>query len=521
MEGLTPGGSGTLLPDADMPDAGRKRRLDVSVAKGVAWTAGAKWVTQLVSWAALLITARRLNQSDYGIGEMAGFFFALTNSMAEFGVGTAALHLTELDDEKLHQLHGFSLLLCTVIYGVSLLASPFIAQFFHRPDLVIVIAVTNLTFFITGFQAVPTGLLQRDMDYRRLSIAEAALYLTQSVVTVAAALAGWGFWALVLGPVTGKLVNAALVLWWKPVGFSFPKWKEIRPALQFGGQTSMGNMAVTAYLHSDVIVVGRVLGDAALGSYRMAAYLASAPAEKIAMLVMRTAGPLFANLQDDSALVRRYFLLLLDTLNLFVVPAMVGLVMVAPEATEVLLGPKWVESAKPLVWLSMYMVVYTMNSLVTQVLTSQRQTKFTMWISFVNLALMPIAFYLGARWGGIAGVAAAWVVTSPLTFLPSAIYLLRRIELRWWEYISTLLPTIISAASMSLALYGLRLLLLSYGLAPGWNLAIKVILGGTVYAAVLLIFFREKLSRYLRFLKSLRGGKATAPQDTLAEIPLS
>jgi teichuronic acid exporter len=83
----------------------RQRSLDVSVAGGVAWTAGAKWATQLFSWAALAITARLLAPSDYGIGEEAGYFFALTNTLAEFGVGTAALHLNELDDEALHQLH--------------------------------------------------------------------------------------------------------------------------------------------------------------------------------------------------------------------------------------------------------------------------------------------------------------------------------------------------------------------------------------------------------------------------------
>ena len=58
----------------------------------------------MFSWAALLILARLLSKSDYGTGEMAGFLFALTNTLAEFGVGTAALHMKELEDAL-----GFSL----------------------------------------------------------------------------------------------------------------------------------------------------------------------------------------------------------------------------------------------------------------------------------------------------------------------------------------------------------------------------------------------------------------------------
>jgi O-antigen/teichoic acid export membrane protein len=52
-------------------------------------------------------------------------------------------------------------------------------------------------------------------------------------------------------------------------------------------------------------VIGRTMGEAVLGTYRMAMNLASAPAEKISSLIMRTATPLFANVMDDLPQVRR------------------------------------------------------------------------------------------------------------------------------------------------------------------------------------------------------------------------
>lgn len=475
----------------------------------MAWTAGAKWVTQLVSWASLVFVARMLSQSDYGIGEMAGFFFALTNTMAEFGVGTSVLHLTELDDHTIHQLHGFSMLLCSAIYVLSILLSPLIALFFDKPELIGVIAVANLAFLITGIVAVPTGLLQRDMDYRRLSFAEATLYIVQSIVTSAAAWSGWGYWALVAGVLIGKASHAGMILWWKPIGFSWPRWKDIRAPLDFGRQAATGNLAVTAYWHSDVVVVGKVLGDYALGTYRMAMYLASAPAEKISMLIMRTAGPLFANLQSDKALVRRYFLLLVETLNLAVVPAMVGLALVAPEAVYVVLGgTKWAAAAKPLVWLALFMIVTTVNSLVSQVLISQRQTKLMMRISLANLAIMPVAFVIGAKWHGITGVAAAWVITAPITSVPAAVLLSRRIELHWRDYARTLWPTIASALTMAVALIAMKTLAGNLRWTPLPRLCCEVATGAAVYIATLLIFFRRKLLRYLDFLRGLRTGKS-------------
>src|SRR3984957_9224609 len=152
----------------NMPDKLQEQReMDVKFAGGLAWTAGAKWATQVLTWGSVVVVARLLSQADVGVGEIAGMFYGITNVLAEFGVGTAVLHMPELDRKTLGQLHLFSLLLCTGIFGVSLLLAPGVA-WFYRSDHVLLFAVNNIAFLITGMQAVPYGLLQRDMDYRRL-----------------------------------------------------------------------------------------------------------------------------------------------------------------------------------------------------------------------------------------------------------------------------------------------------------------------------------------------------------------
>ena len=53
-----------------------------------------------------------------------------------------------------------------------------------------------------------------------------------------------------------------------------------------------------------------------------------------------------------------------------------------------------------------------------QVLISQRATAFTMRMSLFNLAVMPVAFLVGAHWKGTSGVAASWIILAPLTVFP-------------------------------------------------------------------------------------------------------
>jgi len=493
-----------------------QRNLDARFAGGLAWTAGAKWATQILTWTSLLAVARLLSPSDYGVGEMAGTFTVVSNVMAEFGVGTAVLHMPELSRKTLAQLHMFSCLLCAGVFAVATLASPLVASFFHTEHVLFFI-VNNSMLLLTGFEAVPMGLLARDMDYRRLSLMEAAGVMVQSVITVIAAWLGWGYWALLAGNAAGKTTVTILVCSWKHVGFAWPRWQSIRVAAEFGRQAAVGRIAWALYTQADGIVVGRILGASVLGNYRIAMNLASAPAEKVSTLLMRTATPLFANVKDDHSLVRRYYLILVEILSLIVMPLMAGLAIVTPLAVPVVFGATWIAAIPPVRWLALFMIVRTMGTLTEQVLISQRMTRFTMRMSIFNFIVMPVAFVVGAQWQGMGGVAAAWLALAPLTIVPLVVILLRTIHLPYRDYVSALVPSLAGSAAMSLAVLAVRQWLLPASWPMRTMLAVQVAVGGAVYGAVLLTFFRQRIFRYVRFLQDRRKGK-TAPDLTPLQV---
>lgn len=488
-----------------------QRKLDVRFAGGLAWTAGAKWATQILTWGSTVAVARILFPADVGIAEIAGIFFSITNVLAEFGIGTAVLHMPDLDHKTLGQLHLFSLLLCTGIFILAVLASPLLALFF-KSDHIVFFAANNIAFLVTGIQAVPLGLLQRDMDYRKLSLIDASTAVAQAIVTVLTALAGWGFWSLWAGGSAGKIVATLLMCYWKPVSFAWPRWADIRRPVEMGRHVAVSRVTSAACGMADAIIVGRFLGASALGTYRMAMNLASAPAEKISSLIMRTASPLFANVMDDAPLVRRYYLIITEFLSLSIMPLMLGLVMVAPQAVLVVLGPKWVTATGPLQWLGLFMIVRVLGVLAEQVLVSQRLTRFTMRISIVNFVVMITAFIVAAHWQGSTGVAAAWIVLSPVTILPLLVILLRKISLPVRQYAAALLPAMAGSAVMGLAIWILNRQLSSLKLSPQLSLPLLVTAGGVVYAGFILSLFRGRIVRYTTFLSNLRRGKETPVQ---------
>ena len=483
-------------------------KLDQAVVHGLAWTAGAKWMTQLITWASVLAAARLLSPSDFGLVEMAAYFTAVTNLLAEFGISAAVLQMPELDRRVVAQLNTVSVVLCTVAFCCSVAGAPLVASFFRSEQLRLLVIITSVNLFITGFQAIPGGMLQRNMDYRRLSLAEAALALVQAVVTVGCALLGFGYWSLVAGMLAGKATSAVLTAWWNPFPFALPKWNEISAPLRLAWHVTVGRLAWVMYSQADGIIVGRTMGNAVLGTYRLALSLAGAPAEKISLLIMRVTGPLFANVQDDAVLVRRYLSIMTEFLALTVLPLTLGLAAVAPDAVVVILGPKWAEAVAPLRWLALFAGIRTMTTLIGQVLTSLRFTRFTMWTSLVSFVVMPVSFYLASRWGPGA-VAASWIIMSPVTAGPLLVKVLKATRIGYREYLDLALPALMGSAIMVAAVLGIQLYL-PKNWPPAAGLTIQIIAGGAIYCGAMWLLFRERMLRYVRFGLTLRRNAAPA-----------
>lgn len=490
------------------------RSLDKTLAGGLAWAAGAKSATQFFTWTFTVITARLLSPADFGLVNMAGYINVLTSMLAEFGMGQAVLQMPELEAGTVAQLNTACAAICLAAYGVLVLAAPLIAAFFKNDQLRMLVIVNSLGLIITGFQSVPNGLLEKDLDYRRLSVGESVTILVQAVVTVAFALRGFAYWSLVVGALTGRMAGAVLTFYWKPVPFGLPRWKQIQAPVRLGMHIAVGRIAATAYSLSDGVIVGRMLGGAANGAYQMAMSLANAPAEKIGLLVMRVTGPLFARVQKDEELVRRYFRIISESLSMAVFPLLIGLALVGPEALRVLLGSKWSAAAGPIRWLAVFMCARTLSWLFSQVLTSLRYTRFNMYVSLASFVVMPVTFIVACRWGTSA-VAASWLILSPVTVLPFAVKLLRAVGLRYRDYITVLTPALAGCAAMAAAVLAAHAWFGNGHTPAAARLSVEVAVGAATYLGFLWIFYRENLNRYIHFLLGLRRGDAVLSEAGL------
>jgi teichuronic acid exporter len=476
--------------------------MDKRLLGGIAWTAGAKWTNQILTWLCFVVVARILEPQDFGVVGVAGIYLGLIGVFSEFGLGSAVITLRNLTVDEIAQINAFSVISGAVGFLVSCALALPMGKFFRSPELPAVIVVMSTNFLILGFKTVPCSVLQRDFRFKRLSLIDSSAAIIQSLCVLLLAWRGRGYWALALGSVIGAMVTTALNVASAPSGFARPRLTSVAHAVNLSWQILMARLSWILYSDADFLVAGRMLGTAALGAYTFAWNLATLPVEKVTALVGQVTPAFFSAHQEDYNALRRYLLSLTEAVSLLTFPATIGLGLVAPEFIGLFLGSRWSDAVAPLEILAFYGSIRTMSALLGPLLTALRETRFVMWTNIAGAILMPLLFYVGSRWGPF-GIACGWIVGYPFIALPLYRKAFQRIGMPFREYFVAIRPALNASLVMIFAVVALKSVI-----PTGWPLylrfGLEVAAGAAAYSIVLLVLHTDRLRAFMDFYRRLR-----------------
>jgi teichuronic acid exporter len=462
-----------------------------SLAGNLALRALTNWSSQLVSWAALLITVRLLSPADFGLVGMSVALYVYLKFLGTFGLQMAVLRYRELSEEALAQLNTMGALLGTSAFLLACLLAWPTALFFRTPRLAPVAIVTCIGLIPLGIRSVPEGLMNKHMRLKSISVFDGLRDILSAVVTVSLAWLGFHYWALVLGNLIPDIARCVVILSVQHHRYAWPRLSVIRQPLTFGMHVVGMVFSWSTYSTLDNVTAGRVLGQSALGFYGMAWSLANTPLEKIVSLVTTIVPAYLSRVQTDVSALRHYLRTLSEGIALVTFPTTVGMALVAREAVPLLMGPKWSGMIAPLQVLSAYATFRALVALLPKVLNMVGQAGFAMRVELTGLVIMPTAFLIGSHWG-LKGIALGWIYAYPL--IGAALYwkTLKSVQMTVGDYLKALRPALDGTGAMILAIWGFHAIA-RFTLSPWLYLIAEIGLGALVYMAVVILFHRERL----------------------------
>ena len=297
----------------------------------------------------LAVLARFVLPEEFGIVALANIVIAFATMFSNAGLGPALIQRQHIT--RTHVRVGFTsgVLLALALWAVIWIAAPTIAAFFREEEVTWVLRIIGGSFVLLSFGLVSRALLERALDFRRLMLADLGSYVGFGIVGVAAAVAGYGVWALVAGTLTQRLVFSAICVWLHPHSIlpSLAR-KELGELLSFGGGLTLSRVFHFLGSYGDKAVAGRLLGAGPLGFYERAYDLMNRPQEQVGNIIDQIMFPALARVQSDRDRLASAFGKALSLANLILLPSSVALVILAPEIVAVVLGPMWEPTVFPL-----------------------------------------------------------------------------------------------------------------------------------------------------------------------------
>lgn len=485
------------------------RGIDRSLMRGIAWTGMSKWSTQLVTWGATVVLARLLTPAAFGIVSMATLYLGFVALFNEMGIGAAIVNMRDLTPGEIRQIHTVSVGLGFAGFVVACAMAIPIGLVFHASELPPVIAVLGLSFVINAFKTVPVALLQREFRFKFLAFNEGCQSIVMATAEVILALMGFGYWSLVIGELLGLAAAAGLAFAWRPLTFAWPRFSKLKRVTRFTMHLLGGRILWYVYSNADFAVVGRFMGKEALGIYQIAWNFSNMPLRKITELITRVTPSAFAAVQQDKALLRRYFLNITEGLSLVTFPLCVGMTLVADDFVKLALGPQWIDAIVPLRLLAVYISMRTIQTIIPQVVIALGDAKFLMHNGILAIVVMPVSFLIGTHWG-LAGVGWAWMIAYPIVAAPMYVKLYRIIDLRAGPYLRSLWPATSAVLLMSAVVLLMRAFLPA-GLAIALRLLVQATAGGLAYVVAIWMFHRRRAEAVWSAMRSLSRPAPAGP----------
>ncbi|WP_088307050.1 lipopolysaccharide biosynthesis protein [Novosphingobium sp. B 225] len=479
----------STLSEAAAPDAS----LRSQVRSAVIWRSGTQVFSQLLSWASTFLVIRILAPADYGLFAMTSVVLVLLGLLNGYGFANAAIQDRAGGKTQLRQLFGLLIVVNGALAAVQFLTAPLVAAYYQQPQVTALLQVQALIYLTNPFLALGYAVLSREMDFRKQAQVNVGSAILSALVALAGAMAGLGVWTLIVAPLTGFVTRALGMMTvaraWMWPSFNF---RGSRALADYGGIVMAGQVFWFLQTQADIIIAGRMLPAHELGFYTTSLFLAQIFVNKVVPPLNEVAFSAYARMQDDRAALAEGFLTKVRAIMLLSIPFCLGLAAVAEPAIQVMLGEKWLPAAPVVRLLALTMPFMTLHVLFAPATNAVGRPGIATRSAVLGSIVMPLAFYLGVRWGGAEGIAAGWLLGYPIITFVTALWAMPVLGVTMARLGQSLLPTVLAGSAMAMVVTLVDQA--AHGLHPAARLLVLVAAGGATYGLWLLGFARERLA---------------------------
>ena len=218
-------------PQGDVADL-RKRTIRGSLVTGLGQIARV-----VISFVSQIVLGHLLLPSQFGLVAMVGPITALLELLKDLGLSQAIISRENITRESVNSLYWIGLSASAAAALALAALSPLVALLYRQPAVAPVMVALAFQMPIAALAGHASALMARKMRFAAIAVIDVGGALITLLAAAVSAVAGLGYWSLVVGTTAGALFRAAFDLLfsgWRP---GPPGWSRgAASMLKFGGQ---------------------------------------------------------------------------------------------------------------------------------------------------------------------------------------------------------------------------------------------------------------------------------------------
>lgn len=379
-----------------------------------------------IQLASVVVLSRLLSPHDYGLLAIVLVVIGFGEIFRDFGLTSASVQAPSLSRGQRDNLFWINLAIGIVLGALMFGVAWPLSTVMGEPDLLPIAQVLAVTFVLNGATTQYRAQLLRGLKFTAIAFVEVIAAALALAVAIIAALAGAGYWALVLQQVATAallLIGAFSVGRWVPRLYS--RLHSVAGIVRFGWKLVATNLLSYAGSQIDTVLVAARLGTVPLGSYNRAYQLVMTPVAQVRSPISSVAIPVLSRVQEDAQRFDAFIVSGQLALGYGLGIPLLFVAGLADPLAQILLGPQW-GATVPLIRLFALATLLTTLAFVGYwVYVSRGLGSQLFMYSMVSLVIRVSCIGVGSFFG-LIGIAVG-VVAAPALAWPISIYWLSRI----------------------------------------------------------------------------------------------
>lgn len=471
--------------------------LKEKTVKGTLWSAADAFLGHGVLLIVGIVLARLLTPEDYGLIGIITIFTTVMAGIMDSGFSSALIRKLDVTNDDYNTLFIFNLSISVVLYGLLFVGAPWIAWFFERPQLLLLVRAMGLILIFQSLCIVHETILKRRIDFRTRTKASFISAVSSGIVGIGMAFAGFGVWSLVGQQLSRQLVYSCC-LWifnhWHPtLNLS---GESLRYMWSFGWKLLLSGLLNNLWGELKKVVVSKFYSPATLGQYSKAGEFAKIFSANFTSIIQRVTYPALSQVQDDKKRLVNAYRKVIKTTMFVTAICMFFLGAVSEPLFYCLIGPKWHVAATFLPLICISRSLYPLQAINLNMLKVQGRTDVFLYLEIMKKTILLVPLFVGA-FIGIYWMLISSIGTSIIAFFLNSYYSGRKLGYTSWMQLKDVAPSYGIAVTIALPVYFLKYLSITYWII----LPMQIVIGVLVFLFICHFTKTEEFSLFSGILR--------------------